>query len=122
MAKILTICSSEKEYKFFKEMLEPEGYDLHDSNGYWPELLKVHQINPDLIIVNIDKYGFNLLHQLLNHPLISTIPIIVLADLNVESSRLKCIMAMWSGASNYLLLPIDREKLISCVHKHMMYS
>jgi CheY-like chemotaxis protein len=59
-----------------------------------------------------DRDGWSVLHELKTDPEISSIPVIMLTIIDNES------LALSMGASNYLVKPLDRERLAVLIEKY----
>jgi CheY-like chemotaxis protein len=99
--------------------LEKMGYrPVPASNG--PDGLRLaRELQPDVITLDVvmpDMSGWDVLHQLKKDPALSSIPVIMMTVVDQEA------LGFAVGASNYLVKPIDRERLASALDKYRVGS
>ena len=73
------------------------------------------QMRPFAITLDVllpDRDGWSVLHELKTDPELSSIPVIMLTIIDNES------LALSMGASNYLVKPLDRERLAVLIEKY----
>src|SRR6185312_16723078 len=73
------------------------------------------KVQPLVITLDVllpDRDGWSVLHELKTDPELSTIPVIMLTIIDNEA------MAISMGASNYLVKPLDRERLAVVIEKY----
>ncbi|HKT23454.1 MAG TPA: ATP-binding protein [Terriglobales bacterium] len=73
------------------------------------------RVRPLLITLDVllpDRDGWSVLHELKTDPELSSIPVIMLTIIDNEA------MALSMGASNYLVKPLDRERLAVLIEKY----
>jgi len=73
------------------------------------------RMRPLLVTLDVllpDRDGWSVLHELKTDPELSNIPVVMLTIVDNEA------MALSLGASNYLVKPVDRERLASLIEKH----
>ncbi|EFH90793.1 response regulator [Ktedonobacter racemifer] len=79
--KILVVNDTQSILEMFRELLEPEGYEVVLSSFPIQNIKEVEQIKPDLIILDIvfgnQKSGWQMLQLLKMYPPTSKTPIIV---------------------------------------------
>ncbi|MCC6456951.1 MAG: response regulator [Caldilineaceae bacterium] len=94
---------------FYKRYVEGTGYEVvHVSQGgeVWSA---VARRTPDLIVLDVmlpDINGWQLLHELQQHPATAQIPVIVCSVINQEA------LAKTLGAAAYLAKPVHRQAFI----------
>src|SRR5207244_1109616 len=73
------------------------------------------QVRPGIITLDVvmpDRDGWSILNQLKEEPELSEIPVIMVTIVDNQALGLEL------GASNYLVKPVDRERLAALVEKH----
>jgi signal transduction histidine kinase/ActR/RegA family two-component response regulator len=78
-------------------------------------LLLARQVRPAIITLDVvmpERDGWSVLHQLKGEPELAKIPVIMVTIVDNQA------MGFELGASNYLVKPVDRERLAALVEKH----
>jgi CheY-like chemotaxis protein len=73
------------------------------------------QVHPAIITLDVvmpDRDGWSVLHQLKAEPELAEIPVIMVTIVDNQA------MGLELGASNYLVKPVDRERLAALIEKH----
>ena len=73
------------------------------------------KVQPLVITLDVllpDRDGWSVLHELKTDPELSSIPVLMLTIIDNEA------MAMSLGASEYLVKPVDRERLAVLIEKY----
>jgi CheY-like chemotaxis protein len=73
------------------------------------------QVHPAIITLDVvmpDRDGWSVLHQLKADPELAEIPVIMVTIVDNQA------MGLELGASNYLVKPVDRERLAALIEKH----
>ena len=122
MARILVIDNSNNGALVSKHLLEKEGYNIDGVQNFEEGILLAKDKEPDLIILDLDTSEINDLVRILSTPLTSSIPVVVTATNSNNLGRMKCIAAIWNGARDYVLKPLNTNELIQRIHAQMTLS
>jgi DNA-binding response OmpR family regulator len=76
--------------------------------------LRPHLITLDVLLGGID--GWNVLHNLKDDPQLASIPVIMLTIMEDRAAGFAL------GATDYLTKPVDRQRLIELIHRHMPHT
>ncbi|MCU0513908.1 MAG: response regulator [Anaerolineae bacterium] len=110
--RILYIEDNPLNRHLVSKMLSSAGYELcHSADGI-DGLMQAAEINPGLIIVDInlpDIDGFKVIERLKRHPRLGGIPTIALT---CSSDEAKCLAAGFDG---YLGKPVARQELLRMI-------
>ncbi len=115
MGKILLINDHEKIKEIITSVLKAVGHEVEDLNDSLEVFDRVLQINPDLIIIDINLNfvdGLFLVERLLSSEESPEIPVLVISSKN---ELLMLLDSIERGASDYLSFPINEDTLISKV-------
>lgn len=99
--------------------LEREGFEVKTASSGEDGVRLAHQLQPDLITLDVmmpKTDGWTILSRLKASAALADIPVIMLTM--VEERNLGFTL----GASEYVLKPIDKRKLLDAVRKHMVVS
>ncbi len=91
-------------------------YSVTSAAGGEEGLNLVRQLHPDVVILDVlmpTMDGWAVLSAVKSDPQIADIPVIMLSILDNEN------MGFALGASDYLTKPVDRDRLLTVVNKHM---
>ena len=98
--------------------LESEGYQTACSTTGADALTQAARLSPDAITLNLllaDGNSLETLHQLKSDPATSHIPVIVVSVLDERGG-------FTLGAAEYLTKPVEKEKLLAALRKHIPSS
>ena len=110
--KILFIDDDIKALDLFKTMLEAEGFTVFTACNGMAGIKTAVSKNPDLIILDIKMPqfdGFEVLKCLKADTNVRNIPVILLTAYSSENDRQRAELL---GAAEYLVKPIDPEKMV----------
>jgi len=117
--KILLVDDDKMLIELYKERLELAGYQVEISRDGEEGLAKVHQIKPDLVLLDImmpKVNGYEALASIKSDPATKDIPVIILSALMRDINKTKAIE---SGADDYIIkseaMPADVIKKIENV-------
>jgi CheY-like chemotaxis protein len=102
-----------------RRVLETDGATVHDSASISEGIQKAEEINPHLIVTDLNfdgADGFFFLEQRRTSTSLMSIPTIVLSGL---SDRVSIVKAVALGASDYLLKPFRATLLLQKARKHL---
>ena len=102
-----------------KSFLSREGYTVTVTNSGPTGLLRAREIKPDVITLDIampGMDGWSVLSELKNDPDLSEIPVVILTM--ADNKRLGYAL----GATEYLVKPIDRERMTAVLRKYSRLS
>ena len=94
-----------------RRVLTSEGYDVAEAISGEDALEKIHNIHPDLILMDInmpDTDGYTLTAQIRQTPGFATVPIIAVTANVMRGDREKSLEA---GCDGYIQKPIDIDVL-----------
>jgi putative two-component system response regulator len=114
--KVLVLEDSEANVMILRTYLEAEGYQVFSEENGKTGLEMVPNIQPDLILCDIQMPGMNGLDvtkQLKSNPDTRLIPIIIITAVNEMKNKLKGIEF---GAEDYLLKPFNKFELMARVN------
>ena len=122
MARILIIDDSPTETFRFKEILSKYGFStIEASNGAdGVTLAKAEQ--PDLVLMDVvmpGVNGFQATRQITREPTTKHIPVIIVSTKDQATDRL---WGKRQGAKDYLIKPVDENKLIETIKQHLNVS
>jgi PAS domain S-box-containing protein len=107
-ARIRTIC---------REVLEAEGYAVHEADGGTEAQAEARRFRPDLILLDVmmpDIDGYTLAARIRGEPSTALTPIIFLSARSQTADKVR---AFKLGAEDYLVKPFDAAELIARVDK-----
>lgn len=125
MARMLVISRSKDVAEISKQALEGEGYSytVQNCESFEESKKNIKESMPDLIFLDLDASELMELEQVLASPDTALIPVIVTAENDGRDTGLiVCTAALWAGARDYLLKPIDINELIEKVQLQMSLS
>lgn len=110
-AKILVVDDEDRNLRLMKLLLTSFGYDVLTASNGEEALEKVHDIPPDVILLDImmpQIDGFEVARQLKKEEETKIIPIVMVTALNEVEDRVKALEA---GADDFLNKPVDKTEL-----------
>lgn len=112
--KILVVDDLENNVFLLKTILSREGYDIFTAYGYYDAREKMDRVDFDLVITDIDlgeeKTGIDILKEVIKtNPTCSVIVNTANRDYMIASD------AKLFGAYDYMLKPVEQEKLLHSV-------
>ena len=109
--KVLIVDDEAKNIKLLKGMLYSKNYELYEALSGGEAIDLVHEIGPDLILLDIMMpgiSGFEVCRQLKKDENTKMIPIVMVTALRENEYLLK---AMESGADDFLSKPVDATEV-----------
>ena len=110
-AKILVVDDEDRNLRLLKLLLTSFGYGVLTASNGEEALEKVHDIPPDVILLDIMMPkidGFEVARQLKREEETKSIPIVMVTALNEVEDRVKALEA---GADDFLNKPVDKTEL-----------
>jgi len=110
-AKILVVDDEDRNLRLMKLLLTSFGYDVLTASNGEEALEKVHDIPPDVILLDIMMPkidGIEVAKQLKKEEETKIIPIVMVTALNEVEDRVKALEA---GADDFLNKPVDKTEL-----------
>jgi DNA-binding response OmpR family regulator len=107
---VLIIEDEEDIRQLLRTMLEREGYDVHESALGRDGVRTFHQVQPDLVILDVglpDLDGWQVLERIRD---MSDVPVLMLTALSTERDKVRGFNA---GADDYLTKPFSRVELLA---------
>ncbi|WP_193771310.1 cache domain-containing protein [Candidatus Magnetaquicoccus inordinatus] len=115
-ATVLVIDDDPTIRELLQRLLDKEGYYVEVVASGDEGLQRAREIIPDVITLDVMmpvKDGWSVLTALKADALTSTIPVIMLTMLDNEN------LAFALGAADYLTKPVERDRLLGSVHRHL---
>ncbi len=119
--KILMVDDDKMLIDMYKERLELAGYQVEISRDGEEGLAKVHQVKPDIVLLDImmpKVNGYETLASIKSDPATKDIPVIILSALMRDVNKSKAVEA---GADDYIIkseaMPVDVIKKVEAVLK-----
>jgi two-component system cell cycle sensor histidine kinase/response regulator CckA len=110
-SRILIVDDDGPTRRLFEAMLEPEGFEILMAASGAETLAILSQQAPDLILLDVmmaDMDGYKLVERIKSNPARDCIPVIMITVLQDREARL---LALKSGAEDFLTKPVDRAEL-----------
>jgi two-component system sensor histidine kinase/response regulator len=115
--KILIINEQDNYDQEILNFLEKEEYETFTFDNEIPEINRIKELNPALIIsgINItdESTGIILCEKIKNNCFLKNIPFLFLSK---NSESINIIRSLEAGANGYILKPFKKETLISKIH------
>lgn len=115
--KLLVIDDSTVNNIILQNFLEDLGYEVDTALSVKDALKSIEKFSPDLIFLDLmmpEISGFDLLKKFYRDQI--NIPVVVISAFNDTGYKRK---AKNLGAKNYLLKPVDKEKLVSSIKESL---
>jgi CheY-like chemotaxis protein len=119
--KILMVDDDKMLIDMYKERLELAGFQVEISRDGEEGLAKVHQVKPDIVLLDImmpKVNGYEALAAIKSDPATKNIPVIILSALMRDINKSKAVEA---GADDYIIkseaMPVDVIKKVEAVLK-----
>ncbi len=112
--KVLVVDDNSDAREILSRSLEKAGYRVMVAVGGEEGLEKAREFKPDLITLDVlmpRMDGWKVLTELKQDPELSQVPVLLI------SIRVDREMALTLGAAGFLTKPVDREELLSVVHR-----
>ncbi len=109
--KVLVVDDEDRNLRLMNLLLTSFGYDVLTASNGKEALEKVHDIPPDVILLDIMMPkidGFEVTRQLKKEEETKIIPIVMVTALNEVEDRVKALEA---GADDFLNKPVDKTEL-----------
>lgn len=113
--KLLIIDDSTVNNIILQNLLEDIGYEVHTALNGEDALKIIEEISPDLILLDLmmpEVSGFDLLERFRKDQI--NIPVVIVSAFSDNEYKKK---AKELGARDYLLKPVDKETLVSCIEE-----
>ncbi|MCK9295057.1 MAG: response regulator [Desulfobulbaceae bacterium] len=115
MKKILLVDDEESIHLLYREELEEEGYEVHSALSGEEALEKLHIIEPDLVILDINMPGMNGIDVLRRMKEINQAMPVILSSAYQE---FKQDLASWAS-DDYIVKSSNLDELKSAVRKYL---
>ena len=115
MRKILVIDDSPTVASTLDTILTPRGFDVYIATDGLAGLNALTAFDPDLVILDIMLPlvdGFGWLETIRHYEKHATLPVIMLSGLKSDEDIERALRA---GASDYLIKPVNPEKLVNSI-------
>lgn len=116
---ILSVDDDKDTLKLIERFLTGSGYDVITAERASKAILLLDKIKPDLILTDItmpDIDGYEFCASLQKNKEFTFIPVVFLTGLGEEQDKAR---AFASGAVDYLTKPVNKDKLLEVVEKHL---
>lgn len=117
LAKILVIDDSPTVSSTVGWILSDYGYEVRVAPDGLSALSTIHVFKPDLLLLDVKLPhvdGIKLCEMLRSHADYASLPIIMLSGL---SSEIDIDRALKAGANNYVVKPVNDDKLIAMIQQ-----
>lgn len=111
--KILIVDDSPTERYYLTDILVKNGFSVSTAENGEEALLKIKADKPQLILMDVvmpGANGFQVTRAISRDPELADVPIIICSSKNQETDR---IWGLRQGARDYLVKPVDPEKLLA---------
>ncbi|MBU4262391.1 MAG: response regulator [Proteobacteria bacterium] len=115
MKKILLVDDEESIHLLYREELEEEGYEVHSALSGEEALGKLHIIEPDLVILDINMPGMNGIDVLRRMKEINQAMPVILSSAYQE---FKQDLASWAS-DDYIVKSSNLDELKNAVRKYL---
>ena len=116
MAKRILVAENDKlNMRLFREVLTHRGYETIERENGLAALEAARAAPPDLILLDVqlpDANGFDLLALMRQHPVLKTLPVVMLT---AEATRESVLRGLQGGADGYITKPFEPDVLVSAV-------
>ena len=122
MARILIIDDSPTETFRFKEILAKHGFSTIEATNGADGVTLAKAEQPDLVLMDVvmpGVNGFQATRQITREPATKHIPVIIVSTKDQATDRL---WGKRQGAKDYLIKPVDENKLIETIKQHLNVS
>jgi twitching motility two-component system response regulator PilH len=111
--RILIVDDSPTERYYLTDILVRNGFTVSTAENGEEALLKIKADKPQLILMDVvmpGANGFQVTRAIARDPELADVPIIICSSKNQETDR---IWGMRQGARDYLVKPVDAQKLLA---------
>ena len=113
---VLIVEDEEPARELLAHYLETGGYEIAWAGSGADAITQAARLSPDAITLDLllpDGNGLKTLHELKKNPATEHIPIIVVSVLDEHG------LGLALGAAEYLTKPVEKERLLAALHKHI---
>ncbi len=117
---ILIVDDNTELLQLYRDLLEPEGYQLTTLADAGNIILKLKELQPDVVLLDFILDGINggeLCHQIKSDPSTAHIPVIFLT----AHPRVLASLGNY-GWDDFIVKPFEIEELHAVLRKHLMQS
>lgn len=111
--KILIVDDSPTERYYLTDILVRNGFSVSTAENGEDALAKIKLDKPELILMDVvmpGANGFQVTRAIARDPELAGVPVIICSSKDQETDR---IWGMRQGAKDYLVKPVDPEKLLA---------
>jgi twitching motility two-component system response regulator PilH len=115
MPLVLIVDDSPTEQHVFCKALERHGYDTVVAGDGEEAISMAEQVQPEVIVMDVvmpGMNGFQATRKLSRNPATAKIPVVIVSTKSQETDR---IWGLRQGAAQYLVKPVDADKLVKAV-------
>jgi two-component system, chemotaxis family, chemotaxis protein CheY len=113
--KVLLVDDSGLARRSMRAMLEPNGFEVIEAEDGMIALEKYFTEKPDVVMLDLvmkGMYGLDVLTKLRE---IDPAARVIVVSADVQSSSQEMVQA--AGASGFINKPVDREQLLTAIHR-----
>jgi putative two-component system response regulator len=113
--RVLVVDDEELNRKLLRGLLTSRGFDVEEATNGEEALRKVHEINPDLVLLDIMMPrvdGIKVCRELKQNPRTQLIPVVLLTALSALDDR---VAGLEAGADDFLTKPFHQPELLARV-------
>jgi CheY-like chemotaxis protein/anti-sigma regulatory factor (Ser/Thr protein kinase) len=114
-APVLVIDDDPNVHDLLRRFLSRDGWHVISATGGEEGLRLARETRPDVIVLDVQMPsvdGWSVLQSLKSDPELKSIPVVILTMIDQKS------LGYSLGASEYLLKPVDRERVATVLRKH----
>ena len=111
--KILIVDDSPTERYYLTDILVRNGFTVTTAENGEDAMAKIKADKPELILMDVvmpGANGFQVTRAIARDPELADVPVIICSSKDQETDR---IWGMRQGAKDYLVKPVDPEKLLA---------
>lgn len=115
--RILVVDDDAEAREILTTFLRKEGYEVYTADNGMKGLRLANELQPEAITLDVmmpELDGWSVLSALKANPSTEDIPVIMLTMLEDHE------MGYTLGAAEYLLKPIERDRLLTAIHQHVL--
>ncbi len=110
---ILVVEDSPTDRQYLTDILSNKGYTVETTDSAEDALVKVKQLRPDLVLMDIvlpGQNGFQATRMLAKDDATKGIPVIIVSTKGQETDR---VWGLRQGARDYIVKPVNQAELLA---------
>jgi CheY-like chemotaxis protein len=121
-ALVMLVEDNEANINTLSDYLFAKGYRLHVARSGEQALLSLHEIKPDVILMDVqmpEMDGLEVIRQIRSKQPTNAVPIIALTALAMPGDRERILRA---GANDYISKPLSLKRVVDLLEKYTQYT